>query len=487
MQINVYLLAAGFLILCNNYDSISGSPIHGVNVRFADPGEFPYVVSIKRSNDTNPQPETDHVCSGVLVTHKDVLSTESCLLCFFNEMPEIMVGSNNIREGTKHYVLWWLTYNQWNNIRQARRAILNSVIILRLNETVDYDIRPIETVSIPQGVLRHLRGQVPAFGREIRDHISNWMETADLTVMTKRECEHRFARQYLDFRVTENFFCAIANPVALMSKGNRGAPLVQNGRLIGIYKELYPDIPEEYHPSKVNLFMFVSFFIDFILDINVYLLAAGFLILCNNYDSISGSPIHGVNVRFADPGEFPYVVSIKRFNPANPQPETDHVCTGVLISHKDVLTAESCLNSFLNQVPEVIVGSNNIREGSKHYVLWWLTYREWCRQRGRFHRFSINDVSILRLNESVSINIQPIEIAIMPDAALNGLIVHVVAFGRRIRDHISNLMETVIMKIVARRSCERRITRESHPFPITPNLICVVANPIAIMHDVSII
>ncbi|XP_011495555.1 PREDICTED: uncharacterized protein LOC105360362 [Ceratosolen solmsi marchali] len=132
-------------------------------------------------------------------------------------------------------------------------------------------------------------------------------------------------------------------------------------------------------------------------NIDVYLLAAGFLILCNNYDSISGSPIHGVNVRFADPGEFPYVVSIKRFNPTNPQPEKDHVCTGVLVSHRDVLTAERCADTFGNQRPEIVVGNNNIREGTKHYVHWWMAVRQWANVRNVALEFLQNSLLIYRV------------------------------------------------------------------------------------------
>ncbi|XP_011495223.1 PREDICTED: uncharacterized protein LOC105360122 [Ceratosolen solmsi marchali] len=112
-----------------------------------------------------------------------------------------------------------------------------------------------------------MQGDVAAFGREIQDHISNWMETVPIKSITNRLCERKAESTGFAIDMTQNVFCAVSEPLALMSKGNVGAPLVQNGRLMGIFKELYPKQPEGYLPHKLNIFIFASYYKDFILDL----------------------------------------------------------------------------------------------------------------------------------------------------------------------------------------------------------------------------
>jgi hypothetical protein len=79
------------------------------------------------------------------------------------------------------------------------------------------------------------------------------------------------------------------------------------------------------------------------------------------------------------------------------RPEIDHVCSGVLVSLRDVLTVDHCQNYFQNHVPEVIVGNNNIRLGSRYYVSWWLSYNQWNEMKGTVPEFQSNDIAMLRV------------------------------------------------------------------------------------------
>ncbi|XP_011495553.1 PREDICTED: uncharacterized protein LOC105360361 [Ceratosolen solmsi marchali] len=373
----MYLLViAGFLILCHHYDSTSASPIVGLNVRFAQIDEFPYVASIKRSNINNIHPETDHLCTGVLVSPRDVLTVDHCFYLASNQHVEIIIGRNNIRHGRIFHVSWWMSYNEWITVRHVTPQYINNDITMirltsmvpssinpvslwpfpdinlfgktatvaafgtsefgvrtrlmetaelkiitrtecqniierfhstryqinekylcarstpftiltndnsgaavlfqdmlvgihrgtypdqtwnnhedKLTENVNEMIVPAELSRIPDTMLGHLTGVVAAFGREIRDHISNFMETASLIVLSRRTCETRLRRMREEFIVTENVVCGANKPVVLMSKGNRGAPLIQNGRLLGIYRDLIPAGGDEYAPNKINLFI----------------------------------------------------------------------------------------------------------------------------------------------------------------------------------------------------------------------------------------
>jgi hypothetical protein len=72
----------------------------------------------------------------------------------------------------------------------------------------------------------------------------------------------------------------------------------------------------------------------------------------------------GENVGLAHEGEFPYIVSVRRANPNNRDTEKDHVCTGVLVSNKDVVTVEHCFRHLRISNTEIIAGTNDLREGN---------------------------------------------------------------------------------------------------------------------------
>jgi V8-like Glu-specific endopeptidase len=105
----------------------------------------------------------------------------------------------------------------------------------------------------------------------------------------------------------------------------------------------------------------------------------------------------GEKVRLARKSEFPFVVSIKRMIPHSNNPENNHICTGTLVSIRDVVTAGHCNEFFQNHVPEVIVGTNNIRRGSRYYVSWWLSYNQWTEIRQTIRQFPLNDITMLRV------------------------------------------------------------------------------------------
>jgi V8-like Glu-specific endopeptidase len=50
-------------------------------------------------------------------------------------------------------------------------------------------------------------------------------------------------------------------------QGNSGSPVLYNRQLIGIHKGTSPRYPRMYHPEKVNLFISIRYYRDFILDV----------------------------------------------------------------------------------------------------------------------------------------------------------------------------------------------------------------------------
>jgi V8-like Glu-specific endopeptidase len=62
---------------------------------------------------TNADPLRDHACTGTLITRKDVVTSEHCVLAEELQNSKIVVGSINLRECQDYFIFWWITYEQW--------------------------------------------------------------------------------------------------------------------------------------------------------------------------------------------------------------------------------------------------------------------------------------------------------------------------------------------------------------------------------------
>jgi hypothetical protein len=110
------------------------SPMFGENVRLAQNGEFPFVVSIKRRNLFTILQENNHACSGVLVSNKDIITVNHCFQNVRDYITEVIVGSNDLCLGTIHYVSQWLSFNQWSTIRNVEtNYITNDIAMIRVS------------------------------------------------------------------------------------------------------------------------------------------------------------------------------------------------------------------------------------------------------------------------------------------------------------------------------------------------------------------
>jgi hypothetical protein len=102
----------------------------------------------------------------------------------------------------------------------------------------------------------------------------------------------------------------------------------------------------------------------------------------------------GVNVKQAEEGDFPFVVSVSEIFSEH---KTIHICAGTLISNRNVLTADHCIYDKYNNAIQIVVGSIDLRIGRKFSVFWWISYDNWAFQSNIRPYFTINDLSIIRV------------------------------------------------------------------------------------------
>jgi secreted trypsin-like serine protease len=106
----------------------------GNNIVNVTAGEFSMIVSLKQANFNNNEVEKDHLCSGVLISKKDVLTTAH----IFDNLPtigfNIIIDSNDLRNGKKYFPYWWLTFDRWSKLYEIpSETEMNDIAVIRVN------------------------------------------------------------------------------------------------------------------------------------------------------------------------------------------------------------------------------------------------------------------------------------------------------------------------------------------------------------------
>ncbi|XP_011495560.1 PREDICTED: chymotrypsin-2-like [Ceratosolen solmsi marchali] len=265
MELKVRLLIAQCLLSCIQYGFIEAMESRG-----AREGEFPFVVSIKKQEYPN-RPDKDHVCSGVLISNKDVLTIERCQECVTEGATEILYGSVNLKAGFKRYPLWWMTYVQWAHIKNKQLTYQqNQLAIIRLNEPVPASIKIAEIQTTQNSNLYGSLVQTAGWGALMIGMTPRLMRTTSLTVLTNEQCQQKINRLYprRPFQLQPTYLCTNGDHEEqhwhLM---DFGGPLIFDDKVIAINQDIYPMPTNPPHPEKLNLHIRLDYYSDFIRDV----------------------------------------------------------------------------------------------------------------------------------------------------------------------------------------------------------------------------
>jgi V8-like Glu-specific endopeptidase len=89
------------------------------------------------------------------------------------------------------------------------------------------------------------------------------------------------------------------------------------------------------------------------------------------------------------------------FNIDNADPADDHICTAAIITRTHVLSAAHCIINRIVNETVVAVGSIVLTSARLHRISWWITYNEWCDSENIVKEFEDNDISIIKVNNSL--------------------------------------------------------------------------------------
>ncbi|XP_011498369.1 PREDICTED: trypsin delta/gamma-like [Ceratosolen solmsi marchali] len=170
-------------------------------------------------------------------------------------------------------------------------------------------------------------------------------------------------------------------------------------------------------------------------------------------------PIVGVNVREprANEMEFSAVVSIVSvFNTSannEQQFQDDIICSGTLISLVHVVTAEHCAQGTRNHRIEVIAGSIDIRLGCRYPLFWWVTHNQWAVSQLRRNRYTVNDISVIKLLGQVHGSIVPAVLSNLSKKRLVGASATMAGWGKLNNEEIPMIIHVANVTILSDFDC----------------------------------
>jgi hypothetical protein len=114
---------------------------------------------------------------------------------------------------------------------------------------------------------------------------------------------------------------------------------------------------------------------------------------------VNAKALFGENVKYGKKTNFRFIVSIMEIPDLNhPFSQLNHICTGTLITLRDVATSAQCVSGYTVNSLKVVAGSNDLRKSESYHISWWITYDDWAKHYNIKKKFDNHDVLNIRVS-----------------------------------------------------------------------------------------
>ncbi|XP_011495578.1 PREDICTED: chymotrypsin-2-like [Ceratosolen solmsi marchali] len=243
MGFNIFSLLAVSAILCVQYNiplinAMIGRDVHNAHIR-----NFPFMVAFKNINNVNAGPSRDHICSGALITTRHVLSAAQCLENRLINQTIILHGTISLVTSSPYTILWWITFNEWSNYRNRHLLFReNDISVTMLTHEIQGNVEPavLSTVSFHNLVDEYI--DLVGWGVNHRRFISPNLRTAQVKVLSNRQCEDQMQLLGQVMEIHERHFCTHSEPFIILKRGDFGGPVIHHRKIIGVSIDVIPDL-----------------------------------------------------------------------------------------------------------------------------------------------------------------------------------------------------------------------------------------------------
>ncbi|XP_011495570.1 PREDICTED: chymotrypsin-2-like [Ceratosolen solmsi marchali] len=266
MKLHISLLFIQ-LIFLNQYEFVHSKALIGRNVRDAMTNEFPFVVAIKRFNNTNPNYPGDLLCTGTIISSQYVLTAAQRVLSVSVHNLEVIFGSNDIRSTQRLKVARLISFLMWAYTKHITvQESTNDICLLKLAGQIPNNIQPVIMSPMPYANLYRHKVITAGWGMTNVNY-PQFLQTSSVVLLEPKKCKNQIENlTQMPTDMHLHFLCTSSTPSVLLRDGDSGGPLLFAGELIGINKESYPVSDDNFLPKTVNLHLKIDYYRHFIVD-----------------------------------------------------------------------------------------------------------------------------------------------------------------------------------------------------------------------------